>query len=270
VIPTRVAKHLLGDNMYFGHRALADLLERETSTGLMFMAALGRRPTDAEREAVDAVAVILTSADGRIWPLKLGRLVASYGGTLAGWCAALLTMEGQRLGPWIIGYAARDLLELRAAVGERVDDDEAVADEARRLFERKRRISGLGVPLRTHDERYVALEAWMRGKGRDRLPFWRLQAILATHARQVENLAPNVGLGVAALLLDLGCSPEEISALVTFVNQNVFAANAFEAARQRAPEMQRLPEECVSYVGVSPRSSPRAEAESRGPSSVES
>jgi hypothetical protein len=206
---------------------------------------------------MDAIAVILTSADGRIWPLKLGRLVASYGGTLAGWCAALLTMEGQRIGPWIIGYAARDLLELRAAAGERVDDDEAMAAEARRFLERGRRISGLGVPLREHDERYVALEAWVRGKGRDRLPFWRIQTALATQARAVGHLSPNAGLGVAALLLDLGHDPAQISALVTFVNQNVFAANAFEAAQQRAPEMQCLPEESVSYVGPPLRSSPR-------------
>jgi hypothetical protein len=257
VICTRVAKHLLGDNMYFGHRALADLVDRETSTGLMFMAAIGRRPTGVEREATDAVAVILTSADGRIWPLKLGRLVASYGGTLAGWCAALLTMEGQRMGPWMIGYAARELLELRAAAGERIGDDEAMAAEARRFLESGRRISGLGVPLREQDERYLALEAWVRGKGRDRLPFWRIQTILAAQARAVANLSPNAGLGVAALLLDLGHDPAQISALVTFVNQNVFAANALEAAQQRAPDMQRLPDECVSYIGPPPRSSPR-------------
>ena len=265
MISTRVAKHLLGDNLYFGHRALADLLERETSTGLMFMAAIGRRPTDDERELVDAMAVILTSADGRIWPLKLARLVASYGGTLAGWCAALLTMEGQRLGPWILGYAARELVELRAAVGERIDDDAAVAAEAGAFFERKRRVVGLGVPLRVHDERYVALQAWVHRKGRDAFPFWRLQAILASHGRRAAGLAPNVGLGLAALLLDLGYTPEQIAALATFVNQNVFAANAFEAARQRSPEMLCLPEECVTYVGLPPRSSPRALAASSGP-----
>jgi hypothetical protein len=263
MISTRVAKNLWGENMYFGHRALGDLLDHETSTGLMFMAAIGRRPTDVEREALDAVAVIMTSADGRIWPLKLGRLVSSYGGTLAGWCASLLTMEGPRLGPWILGYAARDLVELRACIGERTDDDEAVAAEARAFFQRKRRVVGLGVPMREHDERYVALEAWVRRKGRDQLPFWRIQSALAAHARGAAKLAPNVGLGIAAMLLDLGYTCDQISALVTFVNQNVFAANAFEAAQQRAPEMQRLPDDSVLYVGPAARISPRAAAERR-------
>jgi hypothetical protein len=257
MITTRVARHLLGENMYFGHCALADLLDRETSTGLMFMAAIGRRPSDDEREVLDAVAVIMTSADGRIWPLKLGRLVASYGGTLAGWCASLLTMEGPRLGPWILGYAAKDLVELHAAVGAGIDDDAAVAAQVRAFFDGKRRVVGLGVPLREHDERYVALEGWVRRTGRDRHAFWRLQAALAKHARASGNLAPNVGLGIAAVLLDLGYTPHQISALVTFVNQNVFAANAFEAAEQRSEEMQHLPDACISYVGPLPRRSPR-------------
>ena len=147
-------------------------------------------------------------------------------------------------------------MELRAAAGERIDDDEAMAAEARRFLKSGRRISGLGVPLREHDERYLALERWVRGRGRDRLPFWRIQSILAAQAQVVSHLSPNVGLGVAALLLDLGHDPAQISALVTFVNQNVFAANALEAAQQRAPEMQCLPEECVSYIGPPPRSSP--------------
>jgi len=169
-------------------------------------------------------------------------------------------MEGPRLGPWILGYAAKDLVELREAVGTQVEDEEAVATQARAFFERKRRVVGLGVPLRVHDERYVALEGWVERTGRDGHPFWRIQAALAAHARAAENLAPNVGLGIAAVLLDLGYTPLQISALVTFVNQNVFAANAFEAAQQCAEEMRRLPDESVSYMGPAPRRSPRAAA----------
>jgi hypothetical protein len=258
VIPTRVGRHLLGDNLYFGRSTLHELLGEETVSGLMFMAAMGRRPTDEERQVVDAVAVIMTSADGRIWPLKLGRLVASYGGTLAGWCASLLPMEGPRLGPWTTGFSAQELVELRAVVGDRIADDDAVTAEARAFFESKRRVVGLGVPLREHDERYVALEKWVLATGRDRLPHWRIQVALAAHGRRAGNLGTNILLGLGAVLLDLGCTPRQISALVTFINQNVFAANAFEAANQSAPEMRKLPDDCVDYVGPAPRESPRA------------
>lgn len=261
---TRVAKHLDGDNMYFGHRALGELLGAETSTGLMFMAATGRRPSASERRLVDAVAVVMNSGDGRIWPLKLTRLVASYGGTLPGWCAGLLPMEGPRIGPWPSGHAAAELVELRDCVGQGIDDKEALASAAGAFFERKKRVIGLGVPLREHDERYVALEAWVRREGLDTLPYWRVQAALAAHARRSAGLGANIVLGVAAVLLDAGCTPAQISALVTFVNQNVFAANALEAAQQRAPEMQRLPPACVEYAGAAPRTSPRALDAERG------
>jgi hypothetical protein len=77
-------------------------------------------------------------------------------------------------------------------------------------------------------------------------------------ARTQRNVGTNIVLGVAAILLDLGYTPLQASAVTTFLNQNVFAANAFEAAQQREPVMQRLPEEQVAYVGPAPRVSPRA------------
>ena len=97
MIQTRVARHVFGDNFYFGHAVAGDLLGGETFAGLMAMAAKGRRPSDEERVVLDAIAVILTSADPRIWPLKLTRLVASYGGTLAGFGAGQLAMDGKTM-----------------------------------------------------------------------------------------------------------------------------------------------------------------------------
>jgi hypothetical protein len=258
VIHTRVGLHVLGDNLYFGDRALGDLLGGETLTGLMCMAVTGRRPSVEEREVLDAVAVVMSSADPRIWPLKMTRLVASFGGTLAGYGAAQLAMEGHRIGPWPTGDAARELLELRDAVGDRMGDPLAVASEVRAFLERKPRIVGLGVPLRDYDERHVALTSWIGSKKRDLLPHWRLQQSLGEIARAQRRLGTNIVLGVAAALLDLGYTPVQASAITTFLNQNVFAANAFEAAQQRDPQMQRLADECVVYVGAEPRVSPRA------------
>jgi hypothetical protein len=263
VIRTRVALHVLGENLYFGHRTLGALLGQETLTGLVAMAVTGRRPAGHEREVLDAIAIVMSSADPRIWPLKLTRLVASFGGTLAGYGAAQLAMEGPRIGPWPTGYAARELLELRAAVGDRSDDELAICREARAFLQRKPRIVGLGVPLRALDERHVALASWIQRKGRDRLLYWRLHEALAQHARALRNLGANIVLGVAAVLLDLGYTPLQASAVTTFLNQNVFAANAFEAAQQREPLMQKLPDESVAYVGPAPRVSPRALASRR-------
>jgi hypothetical protein len=260
MIQTRVALHVLGENLYFGHRTLGELLGQETMTGLIAMAATGRRPSAADREVLDAIAVAMNSADPRIWPLKMSRLVASFGGTLAGYAAGHLAMEGPRIGPWPTGHAARELVELRAALGDRIEDDLAIAEVARAFLERKSRVVGLGVPLREYDERHVALSSWIRRKGHARLLYWRLHEVLGEQARAQLKIGTNIVLGVAAVLLDLGYTPLQASAVTTFLNQSVFAANAFEAAQQRDPSMQRLPDESVVYVGPAPRTSPRAAA----------
>jgi hypothetical protein len=259
LIRTRVALHVVGDNLYFGHR-VRGLLGVETMTGLVAMAVTGRRPSEQERAVLDAIAIAMCSADPRIWPLKLTRLVASFGGTLAGYGAAQLAMEGRRIGPWPTGHAARELLELHAAIGDQLDDELAVTRETRAFLERKSRIVGLGVPLRDSDERHVALSSWIRENGRDALAYWRLHEALGREARALRKVGVNITLGVAAVLLDLGYTPLQASAVTTFLNQNVFAANAFEAAQQRDPLMQKLPQDCVAYIGPPPRVSPRAAA----------
>jgi hypothetical protein len=257
VIRTRVALHVQGDNLYFGHRTLGELLGHETMTGLVAMAVSGRRPSEQEREVLDAIALVTSSADPRIWPLKLTRLVASYGGTLAGFAAGQLSIEGKQIGPWVVGYAARELVGLREAIGDLVGDEARARTVIAERIGRSRLI-GYGVPLRKRDERMDALRVHVVKLGRDGLPYWKLQEALSAEVLRTGSTAPNVGIGVAAILLDLGYTPQQASAVTTFLNQNVFAANAFEAAQQREPLMQKLPAQHVTYVGPAARVSPRA------------
>jgi hypothetical protein len=121
-------------------------------------------------------------------------------------------------------------------------------------------MAGYGVPLRPRDERLDGLREQIGKMERDRLPFWTLQETLSAAMMHRWKVAPNAAIGVAAVLLDLGYAPRQASAVTTFLNQNVFAANAFEAAQQCEPLMQKLPDECVAYVGPAPRASPRAAA----------
>ena len=258
MIRTRVARHVVGDNLYFGHRKIADLLGGETSTGLMAMAATGRRPSDEERAVLDVIAVVLTSADPRIWPLKLTRLVSSFGSTLAGFGAGQLAMDGHSIGPWTAGAAADELVALRDLVAGRIEDPDAVQGAVRERVERRPRMVGYGVPFRERDERMEALRVQVVKMGRQGLLFWTLQEALSAGMMQKWQAAPNAAIGVSAVLLDLGYAPLQASAVATFLNANVFAANAFEAAQQREPLMQRLPDECVDYIGPAPRVTPRA------------
>jgi citrate synthase len=258
VIHSRVGKALFGENLFFGYRTLADLVGEETLTGLVSIAVKGRRPTEAERRTLDAIAVISTSADPHIWPLKMLRLVSSYGSVLAGYCACQVAVEGERIGYWIAGGAAAVLAELRGAIGDRMEEPAAVAAAITEHLRSGRRVIGFGVPLRKTDERMDALKVYVAAEGLGRGAHWRLQEALADHLGRERGIAPNIGLGIGAVLLDLGYTPRQVSALAHFLAQPVFAAHAVEAAQQQAPEMQKLADEHVDYVGAAPRESPRA------------
>jgi hypothetical protein len=256
---TRVAHAGRTDHKYFGHDVLADLLGVETLTGLVAMAVTGRRPSDDEKELLDALAVSVTAADPRIWPLKVTRIVGSYGEMLAGFAAGQLAMLGTYISPRIITGAAEQLQQLRGAL---VGADERSTDTLiREHITRNVRLGGYGVPLRAQDERFVALTEYMRRKDRAGLPHWRAQEALSRIMWEEHELRPNIGIGLPAAMLDLGYTPAQCGSLSTFLLEQDHAANAIEAAAQRAPEMQRLPVECVDYVGTPARRSPRATAQ---------
>lgn len=259
---THVARAEHGEHRYFGHAVLSGLLGRETFTGLMAMAVLGRLPSREDVEVLDALAVAVTAADPRIWPIKVARLVASYGETLAGFAAGQLAMMGTYVSPSIIGDAAEHLSRLRVALDGRPQGGRT-EDAIRDHVEATPRLAGYGIPLRERDERFEALRAFFARGPRALGAHWLAQDALSAWMWSEKGLAPNIGIGLAAALLDLGCAPPQAGALATFLIEHTFAANAFEAARQREPLMQRLPEDRVEYVGRHRRESPRAVSPSR-------
>lgn len=251
-IPTRVAALGYPEHRFRGHAVFGELVGTSYAA-LVALAVSGRMPDEADAELLDLLAAVTTVADPRIWPLKLARVVASYGGCLAGFSAAQLPLEGERIGPPITVHAARMLVELHAALDASRDEAAAVA---RGFVAGRARLVGFGIPMRPEDERYLALCAELTRRGRHTGTFYRVHEVLAAAVRAERGLAPNIGIGAAAMLLDLGYSPVEAAAIVHFVNQHVFIANAFEGASQS--ELRALPPEVVRYVGRAPRLSPRA------------
>jgi hypothetical protein len=255
-IRTRVAHHLVGDNRFFG-LSVKSLVGSVTYTDMIALAATGRRPTLEQRESLDELAAIVTSADPRIWPVKLTRLLASYGGTVVAYAAGQLTMENEHIGPWVTSPSAAALVALRAAVG---DDETSLDERVADFVKRTPRIIGYGVPFRTSDERLEMLVVRMRLTGRDQLPFWKLHVALNEEMKRAKGLVPNITAGLAAMLLDHGYTPHEAATLTTFLWQAPFAANATEAATQSEETMRTLPDSAIDYVGQPPRTSPRARA----------
>jgi hypothetical protein len=253
-IATRVACARWDDHRYFGHGALSELLGHETFLGLTFIAATGgRRPTPEESALLDALAVSMAAADPRIWPLKITRLAAAYGGTLAGFVAGQLCTECDAIGPWVTGPAAELLVSVQEAVGPDADDG-AFQVAVKQWLGSHGRLSGYGVAFRADDERFMALRAHVERCGRAGLPYWKLQERLSAFLfAEKKGLKPNIALGAAALLLDMSLSPREAQAITNLANVNTFYANALEGAQQRSRALQELPVESVKYVGRPPR-----------------
>lgn len=255
-IRTRVAHAGFDDHRWFGH-GLGELVGEETLLGLVMLAACGRRPTGEERELLEELAVVLSVADPRIWPLKIGRLVASYGGAMSGFGAAQLSVESDALGPWIGAPAAELLIDVREAAGDGADD-EAFGRAAHAAIDARPMLCGYGVPLREHDERCLMLRARLERRGRTSLPWWRVQERLTKFVREDRHAEPNISIAAAAMLLDMGLSPAQGRMVTVFAMQHLFLANAFEGAEQASPILRELPTDSVHYAGPAPRESPRA------------
>jgi hypothetical protein len=257
VLPTRVGHAEWGDNRAFGHSVAEELAGKERYVGLLSLAVAGRRLTASECAVLDDLAVVMTVADPRIWPLKLVRVVASHGGCLAAFAAGELCLDEAFVGHYTTGEAARMLFDTQHTLGDRCLDPGAVTEHVRALLAQGKRLLGIGVPFRPVDERVVMLIERVRARGRADLPFWKLFLLFQTALERVKKLRPNIGLGAAALCLDLGFTPRECAILVASLGSTDFLANAVEGSLQAPAVLRELPNSAIVYRGCEPRTSPR-------------
>lgn len=261
-ITTRVARAGHQDHRFFSWGVFDELTGHETLSGLMALAVSGRRLEPGEAALLDDIATLWTVADPRIWPLKVGRLAASFGGTLEGLAASVLCLDclyvgGHRTTPAV----ARMLLKLADHLGPEIDQPERVDHAVRDLLLNKKHIPGFGVPFRDVDERLPPLRRCLRQRGRHTLPFWRLYEEVARVVIRRRGLQPNLAIGFVAACLDLGFDDEEIGALSIVIGLHTQVANVQEEGRLASPALRELPAGLVHYTGVGPRRSPRAGSE---------
>ncbi|MBL9037834.1 MAG: hypothetical protein JNG84_04895 [Archangium sp.] len=261
-LPTRVAQTGDADHRFCGYGVFSDLVSNISAIGLTWLAVGGPRLSADEHIVLDLVAASITMSDPRVWPLKIGRIAASYGNDLAGVAAGTAMFADANVGPWPAGAAAQLLLDFDA--GLRGDERDADLDAAASAFLNARtRPVGFGVPFRDEDERLVALRSALeRHGGRNRRHFFHLSEILSGISRRERSLEPNIILGISATLLDLGLrNPHAIAVMTLPLVQHTLYANAVEGAGQKSHLFQCLPASVVTYVGPAPRVSPRAAAE---------
>ncbi len=258
-VRTRSAHWGWDEHRYFGHRVFEELTGSESMTGLMALSVLGRRlPADC-CGVLDDAAAALTLADPRIWPLKLTRVVAAYGSAIPALCAGMLLENEARIGPWAFIEASRVLLELHAAIGEAAGDATGVEAVVAEYLARHSFVWGFGTPFRGRDERLVAFRRCIQRRGRDVLPHWKTMEAVAGAVKKAKNAEPNMGIALAAALLDMGLEPQEILMLVVALMQHMFFAHALDGTRSDAKVLRELPAAYVEYDGRAARVSPLAE-----------
>lgn len=256
-LPTQVAHADYEEHMFCGRKLFAELQGRTTFVALIARSlGMQRTLTADELGVLDDLAVITTVADPRIWPLKLIRVISSYGSIYPAWAAAHLCLDRAMIGPDACGRAATVFVSLRAQLEGA--SDTAIDEELDRRFPSMLPPVGFGVPFRTGDERVGAVRAALASRGRVDLPNWKFFERLAVRFREHRNFVPNIGAAFSAAALDLGFDASAVSPLATALVEAAFVPNAVEGRTQSPEILRTLPPSHVEYRGKEPRTSPRA------------
>jgi len=258
VVRTRTAHMGWNEHRYFGRAVFADLTGKESLTFLMALSVLGRELSRDSYPVLDDAACALTLADPRIWPLKLTRLVASYGSTVPAVAAGLLIEEEARIGPWTCGKAAEVLSAFETRIAGRTSESDHVRSVVKAYLAEHHFVWGFGTPFRAQDERLISFRACIARRGRSDGRYWRTLELVVDEIREARGTEPNMGVAIAAAFLDMGMTPHEVGAMATALMQHMFFAQAVEGAGDSGHVLRLLPDERVSYIGREPRTSPRA------------
>ena len=255
-IKTRVAHADDGDNSFRGSSVNGELAGRDGWTSALSLAFGGPRLAAPTAALIEDLAVCSLAADPRIWPLKMARLVASYGVTLPAMAVGHLALEGAIVGAEPTGAAAEILTEWTSKLG--VDPTrEALEAHVDEVLSHGR-VPGFGVAFRGHDERVEGIKACLAKRGFVAGRHWRLVTRLEEVMIARTKVRLNLAMASAAVLLDLGYAPKQVRMWMSAFLDVCFYANVVEAAEQKSPELLSIPRGLVAYVGRAARSSPRA------------
>lgn len=270
--PTQRAGHIgTDDNRFCGSAVFADLATRIADPTALLCLAFGMPLPNADgREVLRCACLSVTSPDARVWPLKMTRVLASYGNPYAGFFGAQLANFSDRMGPGTATHAALSLrwiaerLERETAptgeptAGPAEPTDEQVAAVVAEHLATRGRIAGFGVPFRKEDERLLGLLRLLSGHSSRQGRFWKLHLRVVAAMRQRDGLEPNIVIALVALFLDLGLPAARAGMFLTSMMAQNFAAHALEASERDAAILQQLEPRFLEDQCAAPRRSPRA------------
>jgi hypothetical protein len=254
VFRSRMGAFFPGSHVIFRGRDLHRELIDTDWLALCFFAVTGRTLTKTQIELIHAIWVCTSYPDARIWNNRVAALAGSTRSTAnLGVAAAVAVSEAHIYGRGVDLRAIDFLMDTR----ERVTRGEVLIDCIRRELDRYRRIAGYGRPLINGDERIAPIMELARRLGMDNGPHVRL-------AFEVENtlceggwrMRMNYAAIAAALMADIGMSPQEYSTFLT----PCFIAGMYPCfiEAMEKPSGATFPFACdqLQYSGVGKRSWP--------------
>ncbi len=256
-VRTRVARAVEGGNDFFGYRVETAFADEDAFWRGILLSIGAGAASFAHLRLVRRLAGCNFVADPRIWPLKISRLLSSYGRTIPALCGGNVFLEGARVGPVAARDAASALASFAATYPEPWEGGELEL-ELRRRLERGERVPGYGVAFRRFDERVVVVDRIVREEDREAGLHWRCSLAVEAMLAERRVLPRNVVSASAAALLDCGFTPRQIGLLMWYYFVPTFMANAMEGAEQQPAVLRELPLEAVEYVGPAPRRSGRS------------
>lgn len=251
-LQTRVGMAFWDHHVLFGKDLYRDIVPLGLNQ-LIPLLVSGRPLAPEDVELFSRWAVCGCITDPHVWPLKVARLGASYGRIVPGVAVGALLQESDRVGGLVTSDTARWLVRL-AETTKLVGFEQAARD----VLEPLPAVSGFGVPFRDEDERVVALRKIVAELKAEDRSYWKLFEQTSAWMKEHRHVAPNMSAASAAILLDMGMSPEDTGPIAFWLILLTQFANAVEGGRQAPALMRALPESAVRYEGAPPRVSSRA------------
>ena len=179
----------------------------------------------AMTDMLEEIATINLLLDRRAWPMAVTRRVGARGGSYA---AAVVAGQAMMGGTVVAGAAAADCARfLRQARAAQLAGESVPALIAGR-FARRERVMGFGRPVVGPDERVPIMDAVLARHGRDHLPHVELLREVEREFQAQRGLRSTSAAWAAAILLDLGLTPDHIEAVCNaWVSVCIYGQAAF-------------------------------------------
>ncbi len=215
----------LDDHTLRDRRLFADVVGKQSFYQSAVYAMCGVAISCRDADMLDELGQANLVVDRRAWPMAVTRRVAARGG---GYAAAVVAGTAMRAAPILAGAAAADCARYLHVRADGRPVDEVVAE----TVARKQRVMGCGRPVVGPDERVPIIQATLARDGRDDGPYVTLlhqvEAAFGTH----KGLRSTSAAWAAAVLTDLGLSPEAVQAVSNYwIDVCIYAQALFSSER---------------------------------------